>query len=439
MSEPAGRVERFVTRALDGLYRDGRFRLRNVTTGNIVLDAAMDELLANADDLEVGGTVTTGESLLDIAERSPDAVRAWLEDPLTDAAEAALVVLEEVRSRAALLPAPDRDVPTQLHLTSGGDVLPFVLTLGAEPKVSPGTDPSAQLLVRQDLAELVVLVFGTTGGTATREVLPTEDPDPRVAGPVDRAYLARAARQFTAACDSPLRDLADLAVRFGSDKWGNHWYADHYDRHFAPLKDKRVTVLEIGIGGYDDPAAGGASLRMWRHYFRRGEVHGLDHFPKPGLREPRLHTHQGDQSDVEFLSGLADLTGPLDVVIDDGSHLSQDVITSFRALFPRLRPGGLYVVEDLQTSYWPGWGGDSTDLANPATSMGLLKSLVDGLNHREIDDGREPSYSDRHITAVHFYHNMAFVEKGVNSEPPAPSWVPRNENPFAAGLATPDE
>ncbi len=376
---------------------------------------------------------TIDEQLLDVAERSPEAVRAWLDE--VDAADAAAAALAEVATRAALLAAPDREVPVQVDLDAGTRRLPFVLVLGPDPKVTPGSVPDAELVVRQDLVELVRSLFGPERSTATREVLPAAPPDPRAAGLVDRSYLARAALQFTTACDEPLRDLAELAVRFGSDKWGEHWYTKHYDRHFAPFKDRRVTVLELGIGGYDDPSAGGASLRMWRHYFRRGVVHGLDHFPKPGLRAPRLHTHQGDQSDTAFLRGLD--TGPLDIVIDDGSHLSQDVITSFHALFPRLRPGGLYVVEDLQTSYWPGWGGDRHDLNNPLTSMGLFKSLADGLNRREFAD--ETSAVDDTVTAVHFYHNMVFIEKGVNSEPPAPAWVPRDENPFASGLATPDE
>ncbi|WP_394619045.1 class I SAM-dependent methyltransferase [Lentzea sp. JNUCC 0626] len=373
------------------------------------------------------------EHLLDIAARSPEAVRDWLD--AVDAVEVAAAALGEIVTRAAALTAPDRDVPVQVELTAGTRTLPFVLVLGPDPKVTPGSVPEADLLVRQDLGELVRSLFGPDLSTATREVLPAEVPDPRVAGHADRAHLARAALQFTTACDEPLRDLAELAVRFGSDKWGEHWYTRHYDRHFAPFKDRRVTVLELGIGGYDDPAAGGASLRMWRHYFRRGVVHGLDHFPKPGLRAPRLHTHQGDQGDAAFLRDLP--TGPLDIVIDDGSHLSQDVITSFHALFPRLRPGGLYVVEDLQTSYWPGWGGDRHDLGNPATSMGLFKSLTDGLNRREFSS--ETSTVDDTVTGIHFYHNMVFIEKGLNSERPAPAWVPRDENPFAAGLATPDE
>src|SRR5882757_4722459 len=70
-------------------------------------------------------------------------------------------------------------------------------------------------------------------------------------------------------CSNNLRFLAKI---YDSDKWGKHWYCQHYERHFAPLRKKSLTLLEIGIGGYDDPKAGGASLRMWRKYFSRGLI-----------------------------------------------------------------------------------------------------------------------------------------------------------------------
>jgi hypothetical protein len=92
-------------------------------------------------------------------------------------------------------------------------------------------------------------------------------------------------------------------------------------------------------------------------------------------------------------------------------------------LFPLLAPRGIYVVEDLQTSYWGpdarligNWGG-SSDLNAPHTSMNFLKSLTDCLNYEEFAiEGYEPSYFDRHIVATHFYHNLAFIQKGTNDE-----------------------
>lgn len=231
------------------------------------------------------------------------------------------------------------------------------------------------------------------------------------------------------ACEARQADLGELSTRFGSDKWASfHWYAQHYSRHFAPLRDSPVRLLEIGIGGYQYEDLGGESLRMWQRYFRRGLVYGLDIFRKPGVCGPRMRIVQGDQSDPQFLDELGCQLGPFDIVIDDGSHINDHVKTSFDSLFPHVRPGGLYVIEDLQTAYWPGYGGDSEDLNNADTSIRMLKTLVDGLNYQELPERRRnfPSYTDQHVVGLHFYHNLAVVEKGLNAEDGIPPFIPRH-------------
>ena len=61
--------------------------------------------------------------------------------------------------------------------------------------------------------------------------------------------------------------------------------------------------------------------------------------------------------------------------------------------------------------------GDSADLNNTATSFGFFKTLVDGLNHMEFENpGYSPTYFDAHITSLHFFHNLAFIYKGLNAE-----------------------
>jgi hypothetical protein len=226
------------------------------------------------------------------------------------------------------------------------------------------------------------------------------------------------------------RDLAWLARLCGTDKWGRHWYAPHYQAHFAPLRKKRITLLEIGVGGYEDPLRGGESLRLWKAYFPNARIFGIDVFDKRALEEPRIRTFQGSQEDPAFLARVVAETGPLDIVIDDGSHVNAHVLASFEALFPHLREGGVYVLEDLQTSYWPKFGG-SLDLMAPHTVVNRLKRLVDGLNHAErIEPGLSPTFLDLNVRALHFYHNLAFVHRGRNDEPSnlltanvAPDWL----------------
>ncbi len=211
--------------------------------------------------------------------------------------------------------------------------------------------------------------------------------------------------------------LPMLATLYASDKWGEHWYAQHYQRHFAPLRRKKVVLIEIGIGGYSDPNSGGNSLRMWRSYFPHGRIYGVDIANKSGHDERRIRTFQGDQSDEDFLRRVIAETGTPDIIIDDGSHLNQHVIKTFDVLFPLLADDGIYVVEDTQTAYWPNYGGSSEDFDSAPTSMCKLKRLIDGLNHEEfIRPEFVPSYFDEHIVSMHFYHNLAFVYKGWNKE-----------------------
>jgi hypothetical protein len=211
-------------------------------------------------------------------------------------------------------------------------------------------------------------------------------------------------------------DLTWLAEHFRSDKWGAHKYTPHYQRHFEHLRDRPINILEIGIGRDFKYRTAGASLRMWKHYFPKGKVYGLDILDRSAIEEDRIRVFQGDQSDAALLRRIADEMGRIDVVIDDGSHRPAHVIATFEVLFPLLADDGIYVVEDTQTSYWPEWGGEE-DINAPGTSMGMLKRFVDGLNYEEfVIEPYEPSYTDLRIVELHFYHNLAFIRKGVNRE-----------------------
>jgi len=212
------------------------------------------------------------------------------------------------------------------------------------------------------------------------------------------------------------KDLPALERLFGSDKVGIHFYAQHYHHHFEQIRHRRLNVLEIGIGGYDDPVAGGGSLRMWKAYFPKARIFGIDITDKSPLREHRIHTFQGSQDDPAFLDCVIRQMGHVDIVIDDGSHVNSHVIASFRCLFPRLSDGGVYVIEDLLTAYVPGYGG-SEDPADATTSVAMLKGMIDGLNWEEFVR-RQPGDFDSQIRSLHVYHNLAFIYKGRNIDGP---------------------
>lgn len=264
------------------------------------------------------------------------------------------------------------------------------------------------LWIRTSLAEIHASLFAPSAGST----LP---------GGGEIVDAGAAAARYKA-CFPAASDLTELAQRYGSDKWGLHRYTPYYEDHFRQHRDKAVSLLEIGIGGHDRPDAGGASMRMWRQYFPRGQIYGIDVFDKSALNGSRLRTFRGHQGDESFLAKVLEETGPLDIIIDDGSHINRDVLTSFHYLYPRLRAGGLYVIEDLQTAYWPGYGGSSVDLGGAGTSIGFLKTLVDGLNYEEfLLEGYQPTYYDMNVVSLHFYHNLAVIGKGENAEGTIPA------------------
>lgn len=163
---------------------------------------------------------------------------------------------------------------------------------------------------------------------------------------------------------------------------------------------------------------GGNSLRMWQQYFPRALIHGIDITEKRHRYGPRVRTFQGDQNNSTFLQKFCHEMGPFDIVIDDGSHINADVKKSFDVLFPHLTSPGLYVIEDLEKSYMPSYGGDSGDLTNPETSISMVKLLVDAINYQEIPTSLHENLPEtKHlVAAVHAYPNLAIIEKGRNRE-----------------------
>ncbi|HEX4156227.1 MAG TPA: hypothetical protein VHY48_11495 [Acidobacteriaceae bacterium] len=210
------------------------------------------------------------------------------------------------------------------------------------------------------------------------------------------------------------RNLNALATLYETDKWGSHWYTQHYQRYFASLRKVPLNLLEIGVGGEDSQKRGGESLRMWKAFFPKAQIVGIDIYDKTHFREPRIDIRICDQTDATKLRKLSEEYGGFNIVIDDGSHINEHVIQTFQILFPLLRDNGIYAIEDTQTSYWPSFGGG---IDSPSTLMTLFKSLVDGLNHVEFPiEDYSPDYFERNIVEVAFFHNLVVIRKGSNSE-----------------------
>jgi len=182
-------------------------------------------------------------------------------------------------------------------------------------------------------------------------------------------------------------------------------FVDIYDFYFKNLKDKKINILEIGVDNGD-------SLRLWRDYFSKANICGLDIIKKDFIIND-VEILCGDQSDIKFLSSIVDKYKKFDIIIDDGSHVSKHIITSFNYLFEHLNVNGLYIIEDLQTSYFPRYGGNRLNLNKKKTSMNFLKSLTDSINYEHND---KPFFKnkkfDGKVKSISFHQNIAFVKKG---------------------------
>jgi demethylmacrocin O-methyltransferase len=206
------------------------------------------------------------------------------------------------------------------------------------------------------------------------------------------------------------RHLDLLALVYGTDKSSAfHGYTEQYAHHLSARRRSVRSVLEIGIGGvtsgsgYETPA-GGQSLRMWRAYFPNAHIVGID-IERKAVAGPRISVEQGSQDDPTFLREVAERHGPFDLVIDDGSHIGRHVQASFEVLFERLKAGGLYVIEDLGTSYGTEWEGGPP--GRPGTQAELLKRLVDDVLRRHWNTGGRA----HPVAAVHVYDEIAFLER----------------------------
>ena len=217
--------------------------------------------------------------------------------------------------------------------------------------------------------------------------------------------------------------LPYVLARFGSDKQkpGEHSYGETYQRLFRRLRYRRLKILEIGVRS-------GASLSAWRAYFPRAVTVGFDIDDKRSLAAGRTtRVYQGDQGAVADLSRLCAAEAPFDIVIDDGSHQSWHQLLSFLELFPHVKDGGIYVIEDVQTSFWSGivgglqWDGRHiTDPQFADTCYGWFLDLAKYINHAEFQtldgvDARKLQLGQQ-IRQVAFEHNLIIVEKAPNTE-----------------------
>jgi tetratricopeptide (TPR) repeat protein len=170
---------------------------------------------------------------------------------------------------------------------------------------------------------------------------------------------------------------------------------------------------------------------MWADYFPAGRITGIDILEKRLPPHLRITLFQGSQDDAALLRRVCDECGPFDVIIDDGSHVPKHVVASFQHLFPALADGGLYVIEDIQTAFWPQFGGS---ILHGGDTVKLARTLIECLNHAELvvfDQTRALPAFAKQVKSFRAFHNLFVIEKGDNAEPS--NFAYDLANPIAAG------
>ena len=191
-----------------------------------------------------------------------------------------------------------------------------------------------------------------------------------------------------------------------------HHYLEIYERHFSKFRHRPLRLLEIGVQN-------GGSLQMWRRYFGpQAILHGLDIDERcRKIDDHDVRIHIGSQSDTALLDAILEEMGGVDIVIDDGGHVCARQIETFEYLWPKLADRGVYVCEDVQTSYWSEYGGG---LRDPGSFIEYAKTKIDALNawyvREEAQADRSTGFA-RQASSVLFYDGVVVFEKRLK-EPP---------------------
>ena len=199
------------------------------------------------------------------------------------------------------------------------------------------------------------------------------------------------------------------AESYGANK--PHSYLRIYEECFENLAGKEIKLLELGVNK-------GGSLLLWRDYFEKGTIVGLDVVPV-SIEDPtgRIHVYQGYQEDIELLDRIAVEQAPdgFDVIIDDCSHIGKLARRSFWHLFENhLKPGGIYAIEDFGTGYMPDWP-DGRRFALGVSDK--YKSFKPPLKHCLVSSLSDVLFKvlNRQAIPSHMYGMVGFVKELVDA------------------------
>jgi hypothetical protein len=187
-------------------------------------------------------------------------------------------------------------------------------------------------------------------------------------------------------------------------------YFDIYERHFARYRNTNVAFLEIGT--YN-----GGSLQMWKHYFGpRARIFGVDINPEcKKLQENQIEIYIGDQANKEFLERLTKKIPQPDIILDDGGHFMDQQISTFEVLYPFVAPDGIYMCEDMHTSYWRNYGGGFKARGTFAEYSKFFIDYLHAKHSRSLQKSKLLDFAQSTF-GLHYYDSILVIEKRLREE-----------------------
>ena len=199
---------------------------------------------------------------------------------------------------------------------------------------------------------------------------------------------------------SQYNSLDEIGLKYGTDKCPkNHNLLVKYERFFGLKRNVPLKILEIGV-------ANGESILTWSDYFThpKTKIFGIDIILKPLVfDDKRIRLIEADQDNLDQMESIGKEHGPFDLILDDASHLCGSQIECFRRMIDYVVRGGVYVIEDIFTSYIPRYQTGSRKLKrlNKGTNtIDFLKRVIDNLNYNGVRGKRGWQRAEVHLDPV---------------------------------------
>lgn len=211
--------------------------------------------------------------------------------------------------------------------------------------------------------------------------------------------------------------LDELGIKYNTDKSTKseyettHGYTPIYEKYLSNWRDDYIRLLEVGI--CMEYTQGGQSVRMWHEYFKNAEIYTFDIVDMKALESElgsRVKFYRGDQSSREDFKNMYSEFGSkqFDFILEDGSHQHEHQIISLGALFPYVKSGGYYILEDVTEE-----GLHACCIRNDETLPFINKLKEEKIADSKFLTNKERAYLEKEISQIDIYNDIQNAYKTI--------------------------